>query len=72
MNIAAPPATLLDGGSIREEFLCVKKEYYHKTPGYDKIIKEIRSQNTGTAMCCFTLSSKERFTGDWEIHDWIR
>jgi len=62
----------LDGGSIREEFPCVKKEYYRKTPGYDKIIKEIRLQNMRIAMCCFELSSKERLTGDWEIHDWIR
>jgi len=63
----------LDGGSIREEFLSVKKEYYRKTPGYDKIIKEIQLQNMGIAMCCFELSSKElELTGDWEIHDWIR
>jgi hypothetical protein len=62
----------LDGGSIREEFLCVKKEYYRKKPGYDKIIREIRLQNTGIALCSFELSSKERLTGDWEIHDWIR
>jgi len=60
----------LDGGSIREEYLCVKKEYDRKTPGYDKMIKEIRLQNTGIAMCYFELSSKERLTGDWEIHDW--
>ena len=36
------------------------------------MIKEIRLQNTGIAMCYFELSSKERLTGDREIHDWIR
>jgi len=62
----------LDGGSIREEFLRVKKEYYRKAPGHDRMIREIRLQNTGIAMCYFELSSKERLTGDWESHDWIR
>ncbi|MEK6655026.1 MAG: hypothetical protein AABY92_07770 [Thermodesulfobacteriota bacterium] len=33
------------------------------------MIKEIRLQNTGIAMCCIELSSKERLTGDREIHD---
>ena len=36
------------------------------------MINEIRLQNTGIAMCCFELSSMERLTGDWEIHDWMR
>ena len=46
--------------------------YLARTPGYDRMIKEIRLQNIdmGIGMCHFELTARERgLTGSWNISD---
>jgi Putative TM nitroreductase len=46
--------------------------YLKRTPGYDKLSKEINLQNVdmGIAMCHFELSAKELgLKGDWNVND---
>jgi hypothetical protein len=46
--------------------------YLRRTPGYEKLIKNIKLQNVdmGIAMCHFELSARELgLNGDWNVND---